>query len=396
MEPSPMQDLRVLPDGTGVDDLLPRALRAVQQAVCISDVSLPDQPVVWANGAFTAETGYPLSEVVGRNCRFLQEGLAERGLDTRGPAARIRRLVEQGLAGTVLIPNRRRDGTVFVNELSLSPLPGPDGRVRFYVAVQRDVTARTQAESARDTAHREAAALSDQLQRQLVPTVLPPVPGLQVAVRYQPATRPDGSRGEVSGDFYDVVPRSDGRALAVIGDVSGRGPRAAATTAALRWAVRGAAGFTDRPAQVLQHVAGAVHDALDDRFGTVALAGYDPLADHVTVSLAGHPQLVLLPARGPKRFVGHPGTLLGPFGRVDVLDQSVPFGPGDCLLLYTDGVTEAQSPERDLLGEEALLAALEGPGDPEVLADTVLRVVTEHVRGGPTDDLTLMVLRRLG
>ncbi|WP_432541954.1 PP2C family protein-serine/threonine phosphatase [Kineococcus sp. SYSU DK002] len=387
MDPSARQDVPL-------DRVLLRALEAVQQAVCVSDLTLPDQPVVWVNEAFERETGYPAAEVVGRNCRFLQDGLDAEGIDTRTPAARIRRLVEEGRDGTVLITNRRRDGSVFVNELSLSPLAEPDGSVRFYVAVQRDVTTRVRAERARDVAHREAEELSDQLQRQLVPHHLPRVPGLDVAVRYQPATRADGSRGEVSGDFYDLWTRSDGRSFAVIGDVSGKGPRAAATTAALRWAVRGAGGGTHRPAQLLNLVAEAVHDALDERFATVGVVGLDPLEPFATVSLAGHPQLVLLPADGPARFVGNPGTLLGPFGAVDVVDTEVPFGPGDCLLLYTDGVTEAREPGREALGEEGLLAALGGSRDPEVLADAVLHTVTGFVAGGPTDDLTLMVVRR--
>ncbi|WP_432513887.1 PP2C family protein-serine/threonine phosphatase [Kineococcus sp. SYSU DK001] len=394
MDGSAGRGLPVLHQGVPLDRVLLRALQAVQQAVCVSDLSQPDQPVVWVNEAFERETGYPAGEVVGRNCRFLQDGLDELGIDARTPAARIRRLVEEGRDGTVVIPNRRRDGSVFVNELSLSPLTEPDGSVRFYVAVQRDVTARARAEQARDVAHREAAELSDQLQRQLVPHHLPRVPGLDVAVRYQPGTRADGTRGEVSGDFYDLWTRSDGRSFAVIGDVSGKGPRAAATTAALRWAVRGAGGGTHRPAQLLNLVAEAVHDALDERFATVAVVGLDPLEPFATVSLAGHPQLVLLPADGPARLVGHPGTLLGPFGAVDVFDTEVPFGPGDCLLLYTDGVTEAGEPGREALGEEGLLAALGGSRDPQVLADTVLRTVTEHVAGGPTDDLTLMVVRR--
>ncbi|WP_432561418.1 PP2C family protein-serine/threonine phosphatase [Kineococcus sp. SYSU DK003] len=391
-------ELRVLRDVTDLDDVLVRALRAVQQAVCIADVTLPDEPVVWVNDAFTLTTGYLASETVGRNCRFLQDHLAEAGYDVAGPAARIRALVRERRSGTVVIPNRRRDGTVFLNELSLSPLTDPLGRVRHYVAVQRDVTTRVQAQRARDTAHAEAAALADQLQRQLVPARLPAVPGLDLAVRYHPATRADGSRGEVSGDFYDLRVLPGGDAIAVIGDVSGRGPRAAATTAALRWAVRGVAGATSSPARLLGLVADAVHDALDDRFATVAAVKVPPANTPVTVALAGHPQLLLLPAGGAPRFVGRPGMLLGPFGDVDLHDETVDLEPGDALVLYTDGVTEAQSPDGELLGEEGLLAAVAGrePQDAEGIADAVLAAVARHVGEGPTDDLTLMVLRRVG
>jgi phosphoserine phosphatase RsbU/P len=380
----------VLPDGTPLDDVLLRGVRAVDQAVTLADVSLPDQPLVWVNDAFARITGYPASESVGRNCRFLQDRLP-----TEQQARRIRSLIRSGLAGTVVLPNRRRNGSVFVNELSLSPVTEPDGSVRFYLAVQRDVTARSTAESARDAAWREVTELGAQLQRHLVPHRLPPVPGLEFAVRHRPATRADGSRGEVSGDFHDLRVRPDGTVFAVIGDVSGRGPRAAATTVALRWAVRGAAGVASSPAHLLELVADAVHDGLDDRFGTVAVARFDPST--VTVALAGHPHLVHLPNRGRPRFVGRPGTLLGPFGTVEVHDEVVGFGPGDVLVLYTDGVTEALSPGREHLGETGLLAALDGLGDadPQTVADRVLDAVTRHVDDGPTDDLTLTAVRRV-
>ncbi|WP_432523126.1 PP2C family protein-serine/threonine phosphatase [Kineococcus sp. SYSU DK006] len=389
-------DLTLVRGGEDLDEVLLRALRAVQQSVCVADLSLPDAPVVWVNDAFTLTTGYLPSEVVGRNCRFLQEGVEEFGLDASGPAAAVRRLLAERRAGTVVIPNRRRDGSPFLNELSLSPLTGPSGEVRHYVAVQRDVTSRVEAQTARDVAHAEAATLSDQLQRQLVPHRLPVVPGLQVAVRYQPATRADGSRGEVSGDFYDLRTLPGGAAVAVIGDVSGRGPRAAATTAALRWAIRGVAGATSSPAALLRLVADAVHDALDDRFATVAAVELTPGGDTATLALAGHPQLVLLPPGGPARLVGSPGMLLGPFADVVVQDVQVPFPPGSALVLYTDGVTEAVGRGRRLLGEEGLLAALEplATREADAVADAVLTAVARHVGDGPTDDLTLMVLHR--
>ncbi|WP_432572393.1 PP2C family protein-serine/threonine phosphatase [Kineococcus sp. SYSU DK005] len=392
-------------EGAGrFERLLARAVRTAEQAVCIADVTLPDEPLVWVNDAFTVTTGYAAHEALGRNCRFLQEGVAERGHDARTPAARLRELIRSGRGGTVVVPNLTRDGRLFHNELSLSPLVEPDGTVRHYVAVQRDVTDRVEAQAARDAVRAESAALADQIQRTLVPARLPHVPGYEVALRYQPATRADGSRGEVSGDFYDLLTTGDGGLLAVIGDVSGRGPRAAATTTALRWAARGLARATASPAALLSAVGDAAADALDDRFATLAAvrlpARPDPAAAVTgAVALAGHPQPVLLPAHGEPRAVGVPGTLIGLFEGVDTTDAPVALGPGDCLVLFTDGVTEAADAHRDLLDDAGLLAALRGvrdrtsPGAADRVADAVLAAVSAHVAGGPVDDLTLVVLR---
>ena len=393
----------VVPDLEGV---LLRALARVEQAVCLADVSLPDEPLVWVNDAFTTTTGYAAWEALGRNCRFLQDGLAELGFDTAGPAAAVRALLDERRGGTVVLPNRRRDGSVFHNELALSPLPDAAGRVRYYVAVQRDVTDRVAARAAEQAAHAEAGELAAELQRQLVPRRLPAAPGYDVAVRYQPATRADGSRGEVSGDFYDLLV-TDGGVLAVIGDVSGRGPRAAATTAAFQWAVRGLAAVLASPGALLEHVADVVQDAVGDRFATVAAlrlpregrgsAG----SGRAVLALAGHPQAVLVRPGAPAVLVGEPGMLLGPFGGVSVPEAQVDLRPGDALVLYTDGVVEAVDADRRLLGDEGLLATLDavgrhgsGPVVADRIADAVLAAVQCHVGSGPTDDLTLMVLRR--
>lgn len=392
-------------DGTPVA-LLVQALESVDQAVCIADMRLPDEPLVYVNPAFTTATGFTPADALGRNCRFLQDGL-----DVGDAPRRIRELLREGRSGVVTLPNARADGEVYLNELSLSPLRDSGGVVTHYVAVQRDLTAQQRAEGARDVLRREQAELAEQLQRTLVPSSLPEVAGWSTAVRYAPASREDGSRGEVSGDVYDLLPRPGGGWYAFIGDVSGRGPRAAASTGVLRWTVRGVATTAARPSTLLVETAGAIGDALSGRFATLAVAGLPgaeggrhlPVAsEDVVVALAGHPRPVLLPADGPARLVGRPGTLLGVLRDVVVHDVPVPVGPGDQLVLYTDGVTEAMSTDRRMLGEAGLLAALDalapaertGPGAAGRTADAVLAAVDAHTGQGSTDDLTLLVVAR--
>jgi len=131
--------------------VLAAAIAAAPTGVTIADPSRPDCPIVFLNPAFSAITGYPPEEVLGRNCRFLQ------GRDTDPKAvARVRRAIAAGKPVTVEMLNYRRDGTRFWNELRVTPVPGPDGRPALFLGIQHDVTARKRAEQALTRAKRAA------------------------------------------------------------------------------------------------------------------------------------------------------------------------------------------------------------------------------------------------
>ncbi len=126
----------------GQDAAFFAAVAAAGLPMTVADPSQPDMPVVFANQAFTALTGYPVAEVLGRNCRFLQ------GAET-DPAARgaIRQAVADHSELTIELRNYRRDGSVFWNALFLSPVFGPDGGLRYYFGTQLDVTRQREAEA---------------------------------------------------------------------------------------------------------------------------------------------------------------------------------------------------------------------------------------------------------
>jgi PAS domain S-box-containing protein len=114
-----------------------RALECTANGVVISDVRSPGQPLFYANPAFEKITGYPTFEAIGRNCSFLQ------GDDTeQSEVGVLREAVRTGQSATVVLRNYRKDGSLFFNELSISPVAEPDGTVTHYVGVQSDVTER--------------------------------------------------------------------------------------------------------------------------------------------------------------------------------------------------------------------------------------------------------------
>jgi PAS domain S-box-containing protein len=112
-----------------------RAIQAVSQGILITDPNQPDNPIIYASSGFERMTGYKADEVIGRNCRLLQ------GKETDQAAVReIRQAVAEGRSCSVEILNYRRDGTPFWNQLTISPVPGPDGQLMHFVGVQTDIT----------------------------------------------------------------------------------------------------------------------------------------------------------------------------------------------------------------------------------------------------------------
>jgi len=128
---------------TGQDfELLTSALDASISGIIITDNQLPDNPIIYCNRAFEQLTGYKRSEIIGRNCRFLQQ-------DDRNQAERavIKDTVSKGQPSTVEIRNYKKDGTLFWNELFISPIRDKHGKVSHFIGVQNDVTRRKKAES---------------------------------------------------------------------------------------------------------------------------------------------------------------------------------------------------------------------------------------------------------
>lgn len=142
------------------DDLIHRAFDAVNNLVVVTDVRLPDNPLVVVNQNFVDTTGYRREEIVGKNCRFLQvrpDGTRDDEGDGQAEALEtIREAVAGGTSAEVLLRNYRKDGTLFYNRLYLTPIHNPAGEVTHFVGVQNDVT--TEVEQ-RDQADRQRRLL---------------------------------------------------------------------------------------------------------------------------------------------------------------------------------------------------------------------------------------------
>ncbi|MFE7767776.1 PP2C family protein-serine/threonine phosphatase [Streptomyces sp. NPDC057438] len=262
--------------------------------------------------------------------------------------------------------------------------------------------ARAQAEEARAQAEADRARLQDALavlQQSLLPTTLPSPPGMETAAYYHTAS-PD----RLGGDFYDVFPVDGERFAFFLGDVCGKGPQAAALTSLTRYTLRAAALHDPDPVSALSTLNRVLHERYaqggDPRYCTAVFGVLEPdrAAGKVTVRLAsgGHPPALVLRADGTADFLSTPGGLLvGVVPSAPFVGATTVLAPGDTLLLYTDGITEARTGEdrTTLFGDEGLLAfAADRAGQPP---GAVVQALTDLLHGfgdGLDDDTALLAL----
>jgi len=239
--------------------------------------------------------------------------------------------------------------------------------------------------------YQEQHRIARTLQDSLLPAALPQIPGIDAAARYLPA---DGN--QVGGDLYDLF-ASEGAWSLVIGDVCGKGAEAAALTALVRYTVRAAAMHEWRTREVLMRLNEAVmRQGGDTSFCSVVYGRLQPVPWGVRATLvsAGHPPPLLVRASGELEVLQLPGMLLGIVSNPDLGELPIELLVGDCLILYTDGVTEAGGPRR-LFGEERLhaLARRCAGLSAEEVAEAIVSAAVDFQRGVLRDDIAVLVLR---
>ncbi|HUB43307.1 MAG TPA: SpoIIE family protein phosphatase [Streptosporangiaceae bacterium] len=239
---------------------------------------------------------------------------------------------------------------------------------------------------------RRRTETADALRASLLPPVLKPVPGVEIASAHLSPTR----GGEVGGDFYDAYPTPGGWGIA-IGDVCGKGEDAAAATAAARHAIRVLAHWNDDPADVLRRANDIMlAEEFGGRFVTASAAHLSWQQDslHVVLATAGHPAPILVKPDGSVQVLPGGGVPLGIFPDPEPATLTLDLSAGDVLFLFTDGLTDARSPQstyfENSLGD--CLAQMPGRPAADIVAD-IRSAVLEFCDGVLVDDLTMLVLR---
>ncbi|MHB8840592.1 MAG: GAF domain-containing protein [Candidatus Aquicultor sp.] len=236
--------------------------------------------------------------------------------------------------------------------------------------------------------------ISDALQHSMLPTYIPDIPGIEIGVRYSSATE----EAVVGGDFYDIYDVNGGYAL-VIGDVSGKGIEAASSTSMMKYVLRAYLYQDHSPAQAMTETNKFIKRQVERAvFITTFCAVYDPTTGLLTFTNAGHPYPCLLDQTQRTCIVmATNDPAVGILDIYDYRENTVVMNPGTLLVSYTDGVLEARSPDGEFFGEERLVETLLQVIDfsAQKIADSILDAAFEFSHGHLTDDIAILVTRRI-
>lgn len=244
------------------------------------------------------------------------------------------------------------------------------------------------ARSAAQESEARAIELAKTLQESFIPPEPPRVAGLEVAAVYGPA----GNGEEVGGDFYDIFQIGEDEWTIALGDVSGKGAKAAAVTSFVRRSIRASAIRTGDPVVILRELNTALLANETERFCTVVLVHLRREREgwSVTVGAGGHPLPLLRDPDGDVREIGRPGSLIGVLDEASAHGVRATLARDQTVVLYTDGVTEARR-GAEIYGESRLRRVVSSAtSSPRAITEAVLTDVLRFQHDDARDDIAVI------
>lgn len=348
-----------------------------------------DGRIVEFNPAAERMFGYAADEAIGTSMAALLVPPRLRGAHLAGLARNLATGEARILGQRVEIDALRADGSELPVELTVSRID--IGEAPMFTATIRDLTHARRTEA-------ELRELADTLQAGLLPPRPPRVPGVEVATHY----RAGGEGMRVGGDFYDVFRLGADEWGVIIGDVCGKGAKAASVTALVRYTARAAAAHSSEPSDVMHEINAALADGpdADDRYCSAVFARLrlSPGRVDVRSCSGGHPSPLIVRADGSVEAVSPSGgQLVGLFEEYESSCEEFTLAAGDAVVLYTDGVSEARDSGGDLFGQERLagLLAMNARATAHEMVAAVTRALQDWT-DTPGDDVAIIALRPLG
>ncbi|MCX5421871.1 SpoIIE family protein phosphatase [Streptomyces sp. NBC_00078] len=363
-EPAPVPAVDALP----VREVLDRV------PALVALVHGPDHRVAYVNDAYVGAFGLrPLGEPT-------RESLPE--LDELGLLPLLDQVLRSRKPRT-LKSRKASDGRSY----TFTCTPVTEGDHAGVLVFATDVTDHAEAAERLRASERQQRETAVTLQHSLLPQELEEPDDLRIAATYQPG----GTEAAVGGDWYDVITLGGGRTALVIGDVMGRGVRAAAVMGQLRTAVRAYARLDLPPHEVLQLLDGLAIEIDANQIATCVYAIHDPNEGRLVYASAGHLPILVRDESGAVQRADEPtGPPLGTGGWMHT-SGSIPLSPGSTAVLYTDGLVERRNEDLDE-GIASLARALSGAtGTPQVVCDRLVR--SAGVTADHDDDVAVLVLQ---
>ncbi len=356
-------------------ELLSRAVEQTADTVVITD---EDGVITYVNPAFELTTGYRREEAVGSTPRILKSGMHDPDFYKQLWAT-----ILDGNPYRGTLRNRKKDGTLYWAEQTITPITGDGRTITHFVSVLKDMT-ESRAQQEQQIQMRIAREVQQRFYGHTVS-----VPGLDIGTAVYPAE-------QTGGDYIDLIPGPNDSLCVAIGDVSGHGFGAALVMALMRAYVRSFCAQRMGVAKILRAMNRMLlTDLEENRYVTLLLVHIDPADGLVSYASAGHvPGFILNRAGEVEAVLESTGIPLGLLEHRRFGTKLTPLQPGQVMVLATDGVTEAGEPEQ--FGSQRLLACVRDHRreSAQQIAHGVYRAVRAFAAEQPQqDDIALIIVK---